>query len=126
MGYVTGGITGKNYGTIDGCHVTHAIISATAGYQIGGISGQGEGKISNCSFSGHITALGYMGGIVGRTSADIINCHAKGTLYMTGSAVFVGGITGYITGLTGENERRSLKLTDSYFSGVIQASNNQE
>lgn len=125
MGYVVGGITGKNYGIIDGCRVTRAIISATAGYQIGGISGQGEGKISNCSFSGDITALGYMGGIVGKTNADLINCHAKGNLYMTGSAVFVGGIAGYITGIVGENERRSLKLTDSYFSGIIQASNNQ-
>jgi len=108
---ITGGIAGKNYGTIDNCTVTGTISSAS--HYIGGIAAYNDGyganigsiKNSNTdvSLSGtqyYMSTVSGIGGIVGMNmlaGATVENCHSTGSV---NGFENVGGIVGYNWGGT--------------------------
>lgn len=59
----------------------------------GGIAGRNSGTIENCTFSGTVSAAGYLGGIAGRNeeSGVISGCISDGVVHGTR---YVGGIAG--------------------------------
>ncbi len=91
----TGGIVGKNEGSILNCH--HDGVVGNAGRRadtIGGITGYNLGSIINCSHSGAVapdSSSEQVGGIVGWNEGSITNCHNDGTV---GGNMFIGGIAG--------------------------------
>jgi hypothetical protein len=122
MGYIVGVVAGKSFGTIDSCEVSNAIVSATAGYNVGTIAGYSYGKISNSKATGSkISALGYIGGIVGRTSSDIANCSATSTITVLGKSVFAGGIVGYALG----TEKSHITISKCSFAGTLASTSSQ-
>ncbi|MCR5279103.1 MAG: hypothetical protein K6E19_06640 [Lachnospiraceae bacterium] len=119
--YYTGGIAGKNYGTIENC-VNHGnvndstgwvemddehsgdilgtlteekkIISIHSGVDTGGITGFSDGTVKGCKNTAIIgyEHVGYnVGGVVGRHGGTIYNCTNQGTVY---GKKDVGGIVG--------------------------------
>ncbi len=60
---------------------------------VGGIVGRNSGTIENCTFSGTVSAAGYLGGIAGRNEEGgvITGCIADGVVHGTR---YVGGIAG--------------------------------
>ena len=72
----TGGIAGKNHGTIRQC----ANLANIIGYCVGGIAGENHGTITNCYNQGYIGGGNgyYLGGIVGNQPAGTISyCYAS-------------------------------------------------
>lgn len=72
----TGGIAGKNHGTIRQC----ANLANIIGYYVGGIAGENHGTITNCYNQGYIGGGNgsYLGGIVGNQPAGTISyCYAS-------------------------------------------------
>ena len=72
----TGGIAGKNHGTIRQC----ANLANIIGYCVGGIAGENHGTITNCYNQGYIGGGNgsYLGGIVGNQPEGTISyCYAS-------------------------------------------------
>lgn len=103
-GLTTGGITGWNCsnGIIENCKNDATV--TTEKYMVGGICGSNDGKIiKSCNYN-MITANGYniinstqkasnIGGIVGTSTGEILNCYNVGEVFSEYSNV--GGICGY-------------------------------
>ena len=78
----TGGIAGKNHGTIRQCA---NLANITGRYDVGGIAGENRGTITNCYNQGYIGGTGsettskFLGGIVGdnQSPGTITYCYAK-------------------------------------------------
>lgn len=105
-----GGITGANSGTIILCSVKSSIVGC---YWIGGITGKNFGTIDQSFFIGGINSnltdntiinieIGYIGGIAGGTQGTISNSYAILTNYLKGYKG-VGGIAGWNSNDIAEN-----------------------
>lgn len=102
--------------------------SVVGGYGVGGISGMngGTAELTNCTNSGEIstadeydTAYGFgtIGGVAGRTNADVSGCSNSGTVTTTGSDL--GGIVGAASGVTIQNCYSTGDLSGSSKTGGI-------
>ena len=122
---LAGGISGKNYGIIDNCHVSGVINGGSDGQMnAGGIVGRNQGgSVSNCSAAVNITvgASSRAGGLVANNWAwgfatgvsKIENCYATGNV-TAGS--FTGGLVGWnYTDQTGQIS----SITNSYATGNV-------
>ena len=90
-GKFTGGILGKNLGTLNGCYNMGNVSGTTS---ISGIAGVNyNGQIENCRTSGNISGKSQIGGIAGENQGGIIqNCNNSGSI--SGTYGLVGGIAG--------------------------------
>lgn len=98
----TGGIAGRNKGTISGCIVEGNFLFEGNG-RVGGIAGGNEGTIENCSvkgtmaFRGQKTKTDYVGGIVGYNTRNVSKCFAEGEI-VSEDLASTGGVAGYSSG----------------------------
>ncbi len=119
-----GGIAGENYGRIENCSFSGAVIAGSA---VGGIAGKNGagGTLVDCSVTGAVRGTTYTGGIAGQNGGTLLRCASdaavntavqenttlagmESTLYSllkrqevteTAVASDTGGITGYSTGI---------------------------
>lgn len=79
-------------------HVTGKVVPQGSRSNIGGIAGCNAGVIENCSFSGEISGVDCVGGIVGSNtvSGRLENCRTEGSVH---GSHFVGGIAGSNAGV---------------------------
>jgi len=109
-----GGLAGYAYSNISKCWSTCTITSTTTDYGIGGLIGYAalsEGKTIEESYAtGNVTAsdADEVGGLVGDSNADILNCYAMGAV--------IGNQ--YVGGFVGTNSRT---IDKSYSSGPVVA-----
>ena len=104
---VTGGINGRNEGTIENCSNLASVTSETSGY-VGGISGSNHGIISKSYNRGSIKAIFNAGGIAGGNAEEgvIEYCYNLGDVTGTGqendgsnvNITHSGGIGGHTYG----------------------------
>ena len=101
-GSFTGGLAGKNAGTIEKCHFTGTVTGI--GESLGGLIGVNLGSVSECYANAGVTSTSqYVGGLVGSLmgNSKLENCYATGAVEGTNA---VGGIAGYdANGSTIEN-----------------------
>lgn len=109
----TGGIAGRNLGTIINCH-NFANVSHSGGNGAGGIAGGNTGSIINCYNYGEIKTTDKkekIGGItgLGETNSKIENC------------INYGSVTGYINagGIVGENQSKAIHVQNCINFGTI-------
>ena len=90
-GKYTGGIIGKNLGTLTGCF-NKAIVSGSI--SVGGITGVNyNGQLETCRNSGNINGKSQIGGISGENQGGFIqNCNNSGAV--DGNSGLVGGLVG--------------------------------
>ena len=141
----TGGLVGRNYGTISNSSTTCIITSNNDNFSAGGLVGRNYGEINDCHTAGSISTNGlnyYIGGLVGRNlnTSSIINCSANVAVSSENASNYVGGLVGmndnsgtikgcfaygnvsstgsfcYVGGLVGGN---SSIISESYASGEI-------
>ncbi len=92
-----GGLVGSNFSEIYNCNVNAQVYASD--YAVGGITGNCGSDtyaiIKNCTFTGNVVGEShYVGGIVGVTSAKLIeNCHNSGTI-LSENGSQCGGIIG--------------------------------
>ena len=91
----SGGLTGRNFGSIKNSYTTGSITSK-AGF-VGGLAGDNSttGTITNSYSTATVTATTGIpaGGLVGRNYGSVVNSYASGS---------VSGTSGYTGGLIGE------------------------
>lgn len=92
-----GGVTGANYGTVEGCQNFGAV---SGGSNIGGITGFNNGPVKNCFNEGNLTcqtntSYAYAGGAVGynTTLGFVENVYNTGNVFT--NRYYVGGIMGF-------------------------------
>jgi uncharacterized repeat protein (TIGR02543 family) len=115
----SGGIAGRNVGTIQNCYVSGSVTgSATAG----GIAASNSGTIQNCYITGSVTITNTLystsggGGITGIHTGTIRNCVALNESVTLGGNTNIGRISGYGTSTRQNNYAWSgitLTLNDS-------------
>ena len=95
-------------------------INASSNYQ--GLFGYAkEGTIKNLVVGGSITnTYNYTGGIVGQSMGIVSNCLSSVNINATGSAMFGGGIVGYVSKLGGSTVTPS--LSGCVYTGQVDAS----
>jgi hypothetical protein len=93
-GWITGGLVGRNEGTVAGCHASGLVSGED---HVGGLVGGNAGVIIRCHYWGQVEGEARVGGLVGSdgTSAAHVTC-----CYSTGT---VGGTASRVGGLVGEN-----------------------
>ncbi|WP_189030785.1 GLUG motif-containing protein [Paenibacillus albidus] len=106
----TGGLAGRNYGTVDQSYVA-SVVSSAAG-TVGGLVGyNGSGSEVTSSYAaGSVSGGNYVGGLVGRNDDTVSASYATGTV---DGANIVGG-------LIGDNEGGT--VTQSYATGAVSGS----
>ena len=122
LGSYGGSIAGYVWGKIENCHTTGAMSFGSA--YTGGIAGYSYGaEIINCSFKGTMTGTDYMGGIVGTSFGNIKKCWADATINFTNNNpnTTCGGITSSMFG----TKFPDATISDCYFTGRINATNNE-
>jgi len=91
-----GGIVGMNTGTVESCYTT-VNVRGIGSSNIGGVAGRndGSGTVQNCYTTGNISGDNNVGGVVGRNAdfAIVQNCYTTGTV--TSASSCAGGIVGY-------------------------------
>ena len=88
----SGGIVGKNVGSVTDCHVA-ADVFIYGGTIAGGIVGINHATVSDCTSTATITTGGqYCGGIVGSSTGTVSDCTSAATL--TAGSWYCGGIAG--------------------------------
>ena len=114
-----GGITGKNYGTIAGCHSACTVSSDSS---VGGIVGENRGTVSDCYNVGAVSGGSYAGGIVGKIAGrnTVTGCYNTGAV----SGNNAGGIAGQNEYSSIENCYNVGKVTGSSSTGGIVGMNN--
>lgn len=123
IGYTAGIVCGYAHGELTGIEITSSKVTASAGYNVGGLSGYTR-NVSNCKLSDiTVTALGYVGGMVGRSFGNVTDCEVIGNVYMTGAQMFGGGVIGFETKET--TAQPNNVVSGCSFSGIVSASNNQ-
>jgi len=107
--YLTGGLTGINFGTLESGNATGEI---TGLYLVGGLSGINSGLIEDSYATGKVTSTreddSRVGGLVGQNSSNAIIKRS----YVTGEVIgsfTVGGLSGINFGL----------IEDSYTTGKV-------
>ncbi|RXZ79442.1 hypothetical protein EBB07_22970 [Paenibacillaceae bacterium] len=108
----TGGLAGRNFGTVDRSFVTGSVSSSEG--IVGGMVGYGGiGSTVSASYaSGAVSGPIYIGGLVGRNDGTIKDSHASGA---------VSG-TDIVGGLAGGNEGAEIRR--SYATGTVNGSGN--
>ena len=101
-GDFTGGIAGAadKYSTFSGCeNLTGAAV--TGGEYTGGVVGIANCAITDCSNSGSVSGSYGVGGVVGWTIKDVLNCHNKSGATVTGTRGDgrTGGVAGNAYGI---------------------------
>ena len=108
-----GGIAGVSAATeIENCYA-ECVISTSRIYAAGIVAYQkAVAKISKCHFKGEISAYRHVGGIIGRTTADIdiSDCWSSGKL--TNQDAWIGGIMAY--------SAYPVKISNSYSNAKLQ------
>ena len=90
----SGGIAGRNAGTIEECTVRGDV----SGNYAGGITGKNTGMIEQCTINGTVSGSEYAGGIVGSNSGSVSNCRFVGDVSSSASSSYAGGIAGWNEG----------------------------
>jgi hypothetical protein len=104
----TGGLVGRNYGTITDCYATGNI---TGNLYTGGLVGQNNGTITNCYATGSVSGNNNRtGGLVGQNNGIITNSYATGSVE---GNYYTGGLVGYNNGT----------ITDCYATGRVTGNN---
>ena len=101
-GNYAGGITGKNTGMIEQCTITGTVSGSE---YAGGIVGSNSGYVSSCRFVGDVSSSAsssYAGGIAGWNESTVTVCKAEGGVSSAAQSARVGGIVGYNCGSTSE------------------------
>ena len=107
--YLTGGLVGRNEGTIINSRVTSASTVIVRNAWGGGLVGDNAGIINDSYTDGDVTGRDQIGGLAGINSGQIINSVAKSNV---AGATFAGGLVGvnagninnsYASGTAGEN-----------------------
>jgi len=114
------GIKGGDYvgalsGSTSGGAITNVKMtgSITALNYVGGLIGENGSPITACQSSGDVTVEGdYVGGLIGKTTAAVSDCSSSSNVENTGG-VFVGNFMG---GLVGVNQA---VVTNSHASGGV-------
>ena len=116
-----GTLVAKSDGEIARVKATNIDFNSTNGGYKGGLVGfVNKGKVEDCYLSGSVMATGSVGGIVGQNYGAISNCHSNATIVVQGegsSSAHIGGVASITLTLSGEQA----SITDSYFTGSIQA-----
>ena len=112
-GKYTGGIVGKNLGTLTGCF-NRGVVSGTV--TVGGITGVNyNGQLETCRNNGNVSGKAQIGGIAGENHGGFIqNCNNSGAV--DGTMGLLGGIVG--TGKWGQ-------ITSSSNDGVVRNQNDE-
>jgi prepilin-type N-terminal cleavage/methylation domain-containing protein len=103
----TGGLVGRNYGTITDCYATAEV---TGGSRTGGLVGYAySGSITSCYATGKVTGDSCTGGLVGWNNGAIENCYTTGNV---NGVDRTGGLVGLdFTGCTIENSYYNSETT---------------
>ncbi len=134
----TGGLVGKNWGTITNCYSTGNV---TGNNYTGGLIGWERCTITNCFSTVNVTGNDYTGGLVGENIfSSIFNCYSTGNvagndytgglagkniLYTICNCYSTGNVAGnnYTGGLVGENSEG--KINDCYSTGNVAGNSNK-
>lgn len=102
---------------------SYASADVIGGTNTGGLTGRNDGTISASSFTGNITANGsYIGGIAGSNYGTISNAYVSGTItnISNGSATYTGGIAGSnYNSCVIQNSYMDAEISALYFGGVV-------
>ena len=90
-GKFTGGIVGKNLGTLTGCFNKGVVVGTVS---VGGITGVNyNGQLETCRNGGNVSGKAQIGGISGENQGGFIqNCNNSGAV--DGSSGLIGGLVG--------------------------------
>ncbi len=95
-GYYTGGVVGRNYGTVLGCCAAGSI-RGTGGPYTGGLVGSNEGHVLRCCSAGTVAATQVVGGLAGLNWGTLTQCCCTGAVH---GSTDVGGLLGRNLGST--------------------------
>lgn len=124
IGYTAGVLAGKSYAKISNITLNSPKVVVNVGYNAGALVGYSYNEIKDVTVSGlYISSLGYMGGVAGRSYANITNAHVSGRVAMLGKQVFAGGIVGHQSKQT-VNDPNPVMSGCSY-TGSVTASGNE-
>jgi len=100
-----GGLAGNNDGTIQDSSAMGDVMGDS---NVGGLVGYNDrhGTIEGSYSTGRVTAVCYVGGLVGKCHGDLTNCYSTGTI---SGGRYVGGLVGFLSGL----------VTDCYSTGHV-------
>jgi len=124
LGYTAGVLAGRSYGPISDVEIIDSRVLVSAGYNAGMLVGYSHAPIKNVNVSGaYILSLGYMGGIAGRSYANITDCHVQGRVIQTGKQVFSGGLVGHQTKTMIDDP--APVISNCSFTGSVQATGDE-
>lgn len=107
MMWETGGLVGRNAGTVTRCYSTGTV---TGMWRVGGLVGWNLGAVvESCSAAEVHTAWRFGGGVVGDNSGDVVRCYSTGTVR---GGSYIGGLVGLDSG----------NVTDCYSTGAVSGS----
>ena len=125
----SGGITGCNYATVEGCSYTGTAVAMYRYAHLGGIAGANEGNIIDCVSAGLLSAStdtkANVGGIVGYNKSDSTIENSYSTTQISVSWMYENNVTytAYVGGLAGYN---SGNVSNSFFDGNLTTYNRPE
>ncbi len=123
IGYTVGAVAGYAHGTLRKVTVTDSNISARAGYNAGGVAGYTR-NVTGVEVSGtRVQAMGYIGGLCGRSYGDITDSRVSATVVMTGKQMFGGGVVGHQSKTTVNEPNHT--VSGCSFSGIVQCTADQ-
>ena len=102
-----GGLVGENTGTVTDCYSTGSV---TGGWRVGGLVGTNEGTVRNCLYTGSVTGDSRVGGLVGSNNNGVVS-NSYSTGYVTGEDN-VGGLVGWNLFGTVSNSYSTGNVTD--------------
>jgi hypothetical protein len=141
-GSYTGGLVGKNMGTVTNCYSKGTVGGGSYSSYVGGLAGYNEdyGTITQCYSTGTVGAGSYVGGLVGWNRGYLTLCCSIDTV--VGSGTNIGGLVGrngyissgsmmtncystgtvyswgsYVGGLVGYNDYST--VTNCYSAGAV-------
>lgn len=123
LGYTVGVLAGYAHGAVRDITITDSKVLATAGYNAGILAGYTR-NVNGVTITGSsVQAIGYVGGLCGRSYGDLTNCSVQGTVLMTGKQMFGGGIVGHQSKTYAEETNHN--VSGCSFSGTVQCSADQ-
>lgn len=119
LGYTAGALAGYAHGLLKKVSVIDSNITARAGYNAGGVAGYTR-NVSEAEVSGtRVQAMGYVGGLCGRSYGDITDCKVQANVVMTSKQMFGGGIVGHQSKTTANEPNHT--VSGCSFSGTVQS-----
>lgn len=124
IGYTAGTLVGYSYAPLTDITVTDSRVVAAMGYNAGTVAGYCSEPMTRVNVSGtYVQALGYTGGIAGRSYSNITDCHAQGRVIATGKQVFSGGLVGH--GSKQTTASPAPVIARCSYTGVVQATGDE-